>query len=281
MVSMKRLFQSVLGIAGSAILVLPVAANTQYKQSEVIQSEELMWGYLNPLRGDKSPRAADLWGDRTKNIATGMLVGFKKGFSSPPHIHNITYRGVVIEGLMHNDDPGAEKMWLPAGSYWTQPAGENHITAANGDTNLIFLEINSGPYLVKPTNQQFDDGERPINVHASNVVWLDETESVLLDGGNIDIAYLWETRHPKPVAGYLLKLGAGFTGQISITASEFRAVVVRGDVSYKSDETSETLPLLQSSYFRSTGAFKHELKANEDSTIYVRTNGKLKVESNN
>lgn len=94
---------------------------------------ELNWGYLNPLRGKNSPGAANLWGDRTKDTATGMLVRFNKGFVSPPHIHNISYRGIVIEGLMHNDDPSAEKMWMLAGSFWTQPAGENHITAANGE----------------------------------------------------------------------------------------------------------------------------------------------------
>lgn len=114
----------------------------------VIATDNIDWGLLNPLRGDASPRAADLWGDRTKDIATGMLVKFKKGFSSPPHIHNISYRGVVIEGLLHNDDPTAEKLWLTTGSFWTQPAGETHITAADGQDNLIYLEIDSGPYLV-------------------------------------------------------------------------------------------------------------------------------------
>ena len=111
----------------------------------VIAVGNINWGLLNPLRGDASPKAADLWGDRTKDMATGMLVKFQKGFSSPPHIHNITYRGIVIEGLMHNDDPTAEKVWLPKGSFWTQVAGESHITAADEASNLIYLEIDSGP----------------------------------------------------------------------------------------------------------------------------------------
>ncbi|WP_346992732.1 DUF4437 domain-containing protein [Alteromonas gracilis] len=49
-----------------------------------------------------------------------MLVRFKEGFSSPPHIHNITYRGIVIDGEMHNSDPDAKAMWMPVNSYWTQ-----------------------------------------------------------------------------------------------------------------------------------------------------------------
>ncbi|MEL6545820.1 MAG: DUF4437 domain-containing protein, partial [Myxococcota bacterium] len=36
------------------------------------------------------------------------------------------------------------------GSYWMQPAGEVHITAAKpGAGGTSFLEILSGPYLVK------------------------------------------------------------------------------------------------------------------------------------
>ena len=123
-----------------------------------------------------------------------MLVKFQKGFSSPPHIHNITYRGIVIDGLMHNDDPSAEKMWLPSGSFWTQPAGESHITAANGDDNLIYLEIDSGPYLVKPVEQAFDNGERPINMTENNLFWLNVKDATWLEAGNAQISYLWGRR---------------------------------------------------------------------------------------
>lgn len=160
----------------------------------VIATDNIEWGLLNPLRGDASPKAADLWGDRTQNKATGMLVKFNKGFSSPPHIHNITYRGVVIEGLMHNDDPRAETMWLPSGSFWIQPAGESHITAANGQENLIYLEIDSGPYLVLPVAEAFDNGERPINIDKRNLVWLDAQDVQWLEAGKVQIAYLWGIR---------------------------------------------------------------------------------------
>lgn len=42
---------------------------------------------------------------------------------------------------MHNDDPSSASMWMPAESFRTQPAGDNHVTAANGVQNLIYLEI--------------------------------------------------------------------------------------------------------------------------------------------
>jgi len=131
------------------------------------------WEKLNPARGKKSPKALTLWGDRKGNVATGFMVQFVDGFSSPPHIHNVSYKGIVIEGLVHNDDPKAGNMWMPAGSFWTQPKGETHITSAKGKKSIAFIEIESGPYLVQPINKSFDSGERPINVVPSNFVWID------------------------------------------------------------------------------------------------------------
>jgi len=98
--------------------------------NKVVSASEIKWEQLNPARGDKSPQAGTIWGDRKGTVPTGFLVKFVDGFSSPPHIHNVTYRGVVISGLIHNDDQNAEKMWMPKGSFWTQPEGESHITAA-------------------------------------------------------------------------------------------------------------------------------------------------------
>ena len=185
--NVMKLFKTVL-----VILFLSQFYSVSYSAGhKVISTSDIQWGLLNPLRGEKSPRAADLWGDRTKGVATGMLVKFNKGFSSPPHIHNITYRGVVIKGLMHNDDPDAATTWMPSGSFWTQPAGEEHVTAANGEENLIYLEIDSGPYLVKPSKEAFDNGERPINIDQGNLVWLSESDSSWVNGGDAQISHLW------------------------------------------------------------------------------------------
>ncbi|MCL1066192.1 DUF4437 domain-containing protein [Shewanella olleyana] len=253
-------------------------AETAPPQSEVITQSEIQWGYLNPLRGDKSPGAANLWGDRTKNVPTGMLVKFNKGFSSPPHIHNITYRGVVIEGQMHNDDPDAATMWMPTGSFWTQPAGENHITSANGEANMIFLEIDSGPYLVKPSDQHFDSAEKPINLHESNLVWLDKTDVTFVDGDQAEITSLWGSNKAGELGGAMIKLPAGFKGTIKTNAQEFRGIVIKGSVEYQSVETDTSKTLAAGSYFGSTGKFDHEITVSEDgATIYIRTDGKYKV----
>ena len=88
---------------------------------ELVLTSEVEWQQLNTARGDKSPQSATLWGDRKGAVPTGFLARFVDGYSSPPHIHNVTYRAVVISGRIHNDDPDAADMWMPAGSFWTQP----------------------------------------------------------------------------------------------------------------------------------------------------------------
>ena len=115
------------------------------EDSEIVPNSEVNWSPLNPARGDKSPQAGLLWGDRTKSQPSLFLVIFADGFSSPPHIHNVIYRGGVISGLVHNDDPKAENLWLPAGSFWTQPACEALITATKGQNNVAYIEIEDGP----------------------------------------------------------------------------------------------------------------------------------------
>lgn len=245
--------------------------------SKVIAANNIEWGYLNPLRGELSPGAADLWGNRTTDSATGMLVRFNKGFESPPHIHNITYRGIVIEGMMHNDAPAATKMWMPAGSFWTQPAGEDHTTAANGENNLIYLEIDHGPYLVKPSNDAFDNGERPLNLHKDNIVWIDSSELENIHAEGVESAFLWDSN--TEMNGSMIKLPAGFKGSIDTNANEFRAVVISGAVEYQSNDTENAQNLVPGSYFESTGDFSHEITntANGETTIYIRTNRNYQV----
>ncbi|MES9991589.1 MAG: DUF4437 domain-containing protein [Candidatus Thiodiazotropha sp.] len=250
---------------------LPSTANDH----TVISADNIEWGLLNPLRGDASPRAADLWGDRTKDMATGMLVKFNKGFSSPPHIHNITYRGVVIEGLMHNDDPKAEKMWLPTGSFWTQPAGESHITAANGQENLIYLEIDSGPYLVLSTEKAFDSGERPINVDERNLVWLDASDVEWLEKGKVQLAYLWG--EPDGANGSFIKLPAGFEGIIE-NDKGLKAVVVKGKGAHQwNKEKAETM-LSPGSFFSSKAKGKHIIIIEVETVLYINSHGRYNVE---
>ncbi|MEW8525387.1 MAG: DUF4437 domain-containing protein [Candidatus Thiodiazotropha endolucinida] len=248
--------------------------------NEVILASEVEWEQLNPARGDKSPKAGTLWGDRKSAVPTGFLVKFVDGFSSPPHIHNITYRAVVISGGIHNDDPNAAAMWMPAGSFWTQPKGEVHITAAKGSTNLALVEIDKGPYLVLPTEKAFDSGERPINMDASNIVWVDPPEMPAASNGP-KVAYLWGKLQDGEFNGTFVRLPAGFAGKIESDGSTFRAVVIKGQPRYQVSET-EVKALEPGSYFSSKGTSTHLVSSNvgEESVIYIRTNGKYDVTPN-
>lgn len=243
--------------------------------NKVVLASEINWTPLNPARGDQSPQAGTLWGDRDEEVATGFLVKFVVGFSSPPHIHNVTYRGIVISGLIHNDDPSAEKMWMPTGSFWTQPAGEAHITAAKGSENMAFIEIGEGPYLVRPTEQAFDNGERPLNVDASNLVWVNQPG----EQGAVKVANLWGSPQDNQLHGTLIKLPAGFIGKIHSKGSTFRAVVVQGQPQYQMPHAADLKTMEPGSYFSSEGESVHQISsaAGSESIIYVRTDGKFEV----
>lgn len=254
-----------------------VAVNSAYAggSQEVVPRSEVEWEKLNPARGDASPQAGTLWGDRRGTVPTGFLAKFVDGFSSPPHIHNATYRAVVISGSIHNDDPDAAPMWMPAGSFWTQPKGEVHITAAKGATNVALVEIDSGPYLVLPTEEAFDSGERPINVDASNIVWVD-LPSMQASTNGPKVAYLWGKLLDGQSNGSFVKLPAGFRGKIHSHGTTFRAVVIKGQAQYLGDEVKTLEP---GSYFGSNGETVHEISSGEgaESVIYVRTNGMYEV----
>ncbi len=246
--------------------------------SQVVLMSEVKWGPLNPARGDQSPKAGNLWGDRTRSEPSGFLVEFVDGFSSPPHIHNITYRGVVISGTIHNDDPNAEKMWLPTGSFWTQPAGGVHITSAEGRNNLAYIEIEEGPYLVLPTEKAFSSDDKPINVDVSNIVWIDLPGMPASTNGP-KVAFLWGNPQDDRLYGSLVKLPAGFTGKIRSQGSTFRAVVIQSQPQYQVPSETDVKTLVPGSYFSSKGESVHQVssKAKEESIIYVRTDGKFDV----
>jgi len=172
--------------------------NQKNKNVSILSVSDVKWEKLNPARGNSSPQAGTLWGDRKGQAATGFLAKFVDGFSSPPHIHNVSYRAIVIKGLIHNDDSKAATLWMPKGSYWTQPAGEPHITSAKGKVNIALVEIDNGPYLVKATKQKFDNRERPFNIHSSNIIWREQD--------NYKIVNLWKNKGGV-VIGSMVKFG--------------------------------------------------------------------------
>ena len=245
--------------------------------NKVLLSSEITWEKLNPARGDQSPQAGTIWGDRKGKVATGFLVKFVDGFSSPPHIHNVTYRAVVIKGLVHNDDPTAENMWMKPGSFWTQPVGESHITSAKGEENIALVEIDHGPYLVKPISEAFDSGERPINIDVSNLVWLDNEQTAWIDAkSNGELSFLLDNGDLKSL---FVKLPQGYKGTIETAGSILHAVVIQGELSYLLPQNQALKALDVGSYFGSTDKAIHTLTntSKQEVILYVRTNGKVMV----
>jgi len=248
---------------------------------EVVLKSDVKWSHLNPKRGDLAPKAGTLWGDRNGTEATGFLLKPNEDFKSPPHIHNVSYRGIVIDGLIHNDDPNADNMWMPEGSFWTQPKGEIHITAAKGSNSLAYIEIEKGPYLVLPKDKAFDSGERPVNMDKSNIVWLGASDIKWIKQpgtsiNNAQMAVLWGNSNDKELNGRLVKLPAGFSGAIYSKGSIFGAVVIKGHPSYLAKEVKA---LEAGSYFSSKGEALHKITSSseKETILYVRTNGEVKI----
>lgn len=248
--------------------------------NKVLLSSEIIWEKLNPARGDQSPQAGTIWGDRKGTVATGFLAKFVDGFSSPPHIHNVTYRAVVISGLVHNDDPKAENMWMKPGSFWTQPVGESHITSAKGKKNIALVEIDKGPYLVKPVNEAFDNGERSINIDASNVIWLNNKKTNWIDSkSKAEISFLLESKGNDRLRSLFIKLPQGYDGEIETNGTTLHSVVIKGELNYIMPQNKEVKILDAGSYFGSTDQAIHTITNNseEDVILYIRTNGEIKV----
>lgn len=255
-----------------------IVETIQNPTNKVKLSSEIIWEKLNPARGDQSPQAGTIWGNRKDTVATGFLAKFVDGFSSPPHIHNTTYRAVVIKGLVHNDDPSAENMWMKPGSFWTQPEGEAHITSAKGSENIALVEINKGPYLVKPISEAFDNRERPINIDVTNIVWLNNEKSNWISrNNNAEISFLLDD---SPSKSLFVKLPKGFKGKITSTGNMMHSVVIQGNLSYEMPQNKQVKNLDEGSYFGATDKAIHTLENNSsvDVIVYIRTNGTIHID---
>ncbi|MEM6265813.1 MAG: DUF4437 domain-containing protein [Bacteroidota bacterium] len=261
----------------------PIPEDTQsipIPTNRIILSSDINWEQLNPARGDKSPQAGTVWGDRKDTVPTGFLAKFVDGFSSPPHIHNVTYRAVVIKGLVHNDDPEAANMWMPPGSFWTQPAGEPHITSAKGVENIAYVEIDRGPYLVMSVDEAFDNGERLVNVDRTNILWLGPEKTTWVAAGcKAEISFLWESKRGDGLSGLFVRLPVGFEGRLKSKGDIFHAIIVQGNITYQMPQESERVILDPASYFGSEGEAIHAIANNgeEESVIYIRTDGKMEI----
>lgn len=271
-----------LGLSGCVTEPPMLLTDAQRESIKVVTPGQIAFVPLNPARGDAAPQAGMLWGNLREDVPTGMLITFADGFSSPPHIHNITYRGVVIRGALHNDDPDAATMWMSPGAYWMQPAGEVHVTAAEpGAPAMAFLEILEGPYLVQPGSEAFDNGERPVNVEQSNLVWLDADDMEWIEyetaenHSGPEVALLWGDLTEGRPSGSMIKLPTGVTVSLSGRGAPLDAVMIAGQLDHMVSDVTETAILASGAYFASDPEVEHKVTCQTDDPclVYVRTNG--------
>lgn len=77
----------------------------------------------------------------------------------------------------------------------------------------------------------------------------------------------------------MLKLPAGFTGTITTQASEFRLVLISGEIGYNSEQQSAAKQLKAGSYVESSGDFTHNItnSGDQEVSLYIRTNNRYQV----
>lgn len=278
---MASLLTALLGITACETMPVPHSPE-QLGTVKVITPDEVVYQPLNPARGDASPQAGVLWGDIREDVPSGVLLRFAEGFSSPPHIHNITYRAVVISGEVHNDDPDAANMWMGPGTFWTQPAGEVHITSARpGLGGTAFLEILEGPYLVQPGDQAFDNGERPLNLFPSNMVWMtaDDFNWIDSESDGPQVALLWGDLNDGALSGSMLKLPSGFSGRLWSENDAFRAVTIQGEITHSVNGRPAETRLNPGGFFTSADEIQHTITCDgaSECLIYIRTAGQFRI----
>ncbi len=257
-------------IASNSVATKPAAKPT----SKIVSMSEVEWEQLNPKRGDKSPKSATLWGDRTGPGPSGFLLRPVDGFSSPPHIHTASYHGVVIGGTIHNAEPSAKEMYLPPGSFWTQPGGGEHITACKG-TCLAYIEV-EGAFDVLPVEKARNNKAKAINLHASSINWVDLPGMPVSANGS-KVAVLWGQPQDNQASGTLVKLPAGSSGMMHSHSSTFHAVVIQGRPKPWESGDTDVRTLELGTYFSLKGpsVYQASCESREDCIFYVRSEGKF------
>lgn len=256
------------------LLLLNIDASLAQQNLKIVLKSEVEWEQLNPNRGENSPMAASLWGDRTGPGPSGFLLKPVDGFKSPPHIHTANYHGVVIRGRVHNAEPDAKDLYLPTGSFWTQPGGGIHITAARGNS-LAYIEVD-GEFDVLPAEMSASKDTLATVIPVSNMKWVNPS-GIPNSPDRPKVAVLWGKPGGNQVSGTLVKFPAGFTGMMNNSGSKFHAVVIQGEPKYWMPGKIDIRTLEPGSYFGSSVESSHQIscEGEQDCMIYVRMEGEL------
>jgi beta-alanine degradation protein BauB len=89
---------------------------------------------------------AKAYGDPAKG-AHSNYIKLPGGTVSPVHTHTHDYYGVVIAGVVANEqNPAGPDHPLAPGSYWYQKGGEPHVTKCISPTECLFFVTSSGSF---------------------------------------------------------------------------------------------------------------------------------------
>jgi hypothetical protein len=97
----------------------------------------------------QGPAFVPLWGDVNKG-ASGFLLRVPAQFPGFPHTHTAGYRTIVLRGVVRNGPEIELAPDLPAGSFFSQAAGEVHTTSCRSAQPCLSLVMFDGPFDVKP-----------------------------------------------------------------------------------------------------------------------------------
>ena len=189
-------------------------------------------------------------------------------------------RAVVSDGVVHNDDPTAAMFWMEPGSFWTQPAGETHITAVGPGGGLAFLEIESGPYLVRPSEEAFDNGERPINNEARNIIWLTANDTTWVTGeAGAEMAFLWGEPRDGVRNGSFVRIPPGAAARLDTGGTPLKLVLAKGELTHTAQDLSTAQNLTAGSYVGSEGEVSHDMTCTGATPclVYVSATGTYRV----
>lgn len=131
---------------------------------------------------------------------------------------------------------------------------------------------------MKPTSEALDNGERPVNVDKTNLVWLNAKDIEWInEKSKVKTAFLWGSHEKNQLRVTLLKLPAGFKGKIQNLSPSFRAVIISGGLTHQFAKNGEKKELNAPSYFGAEENATSIISAEKETVIYIRSNGSFKV----
>jgi quercetin dioxygenase-like cupin family protein len=132
------------GLLAAALFIIPGSAQADELAQKTVTPEEMQWQTF-PTTGNV---VASIVGDSRKPGVYVFRVKLPSNLKIQPHSHRDERVGMVISGTLlvgYGEQFDESKMKvLPAGSIWTEPAGQPHFVWAK-DGEVIIQLVGNGP----------------------------------------------------------------------------------------------------------------------------------------